>query len=89
MPEGLTATVRLFADDTILYLTVTSDTDTGKLQTYLDKLGIWEKRWKMEFHPNKWNALTISRKSKPLHHQYTLHGHILETVTSAKYLGRL
>ena len=43
----------------------------------------------MEFHPNKCNVLTISRKQNPLHHQYTLHGHILESVTSAKYLGCL
>ena len=87
MPEDLTSTVRLFADEIIVYLTVISDTDTGKLQTDLDKLGIWEKRWKMEFHPNKCNVLTISRKSNPLHHQYILHGHILETVTRENYLG--
>ncbi|KAK6169191.1 hypothetical protein SNE40_020289 [Patella caerulea] len=43
----------------------------------------------MEFHPNKCNVLTISRKQNPLRHQYTLHGHILEAVTRAKYLGCL
>ena len=87
MPDGLTATVRLFADDTIVYLTVKSEADTGLLQADLDKLGVWERKWKMEFHPGKCNVLTISRKANPTYHQYTLHGHVLECVQSAKYLG--
>ena len=41
----------------------------------------------MEFHPSKCNVLTISRKARPIYHQYTLHGQVLETVKSAKYLG--
>jgi hypothetical protein len=41
----------------------------------------------MNFHPDKCNVLTITKKRKPIKHQYTLHGHILEQVTSAKYLG--
>ena len=87
MPDGLTATVRLFADDTIVYLTVKSEADTGLLQADLDKLGVWERKWKMEFHPGKCNVLTTSRKANPTYHQYTLHGHVLECVQSAKYLG--
>ena len=89
MPEGLNATVRLFADDTIVYLTVISDADAGTLQADLDKLGTWEKTWKMEFHPGECNVLHISRRANLLRHQYTLHGHILESVQSAKYLGCL
>jgi hypothetical protein len=51
MPQGLYSTVRLFADDTIVYLTVSSDSDCSKLQSDLDKLAKWENIWKMEFHP--------------------------------------
>ena len=87
MPDRLNATVRLFADDTIVYLTVTSETDIGSLHTDLDKLGIWELKWKMEIHPGECNVLTIIRKANPIYHQYTLHDHILESVRSAKYLG--
>jgi hypothetical protein len=32
MPEGIRSRVRLFADDTIVYLTITSDTDADYLQ---------------------------------------------------------
>ncbi|XP_062593499.1 uncharacterized protein LOC134254977 [Saccostrea cucullata] len=89
MPEGLNATVRLFADDTIAYLTVTSELDTQTLQADLDKLGICERKWKMKFHPDKCNVLSVSRKPNPIHHQYKLHGHTLEHVKRAKYLGCL
>jgi hypothetical protein len=53
MPEGIRSRVRLFADDTIVYLTITSDTDADYLQEDLVKLEEWEGKWKMAFHPDK------------------------------------
>ena len=41
----------------------------------------------MEFHPTKSQALTISRKRKPIQHKYSLNNHLLPHVSSAKYLG--
>ena len=41
----------------------------------------------MSFHPDKCHVLTISKKKNPIKTSYTLHGHILESVPSAKYLG--
>jgi hypothetical protein len=41
----------------------------------------------MKFHPEKCNVLTISKKRSSSKYNYTLHGHILEHDTSAKYLG--
>ena len=87
MPEGIRSRVRLFADDTIVYLTIASDKDSDHLQEDLNKLEIWEKKWKMAFHPDKCNVLTITRKRKPIVKEYVLHGHTLESLKSAKYLG--
>ncbi len=87
LPQSLTSTVRLFADDTIAYLTIQSQSDAITLQNDLNKLGAWEKLWQMEFHPDKCQVLTITRKRQPIHHEYSLHGHILQHVKSAKYLG--
>ena len=41
----------------------------------------------MEFHPAKCNVLRITRKRNKTIFPYTLHDHILEEVSSAKYLG--
>ena len=40
----------------------------------------------MKFHPEKCNVLTISRKRSQSKYNYTLHGHIHEHDTSAKYM---
>ena len=79
--------VRLFADDTIVYLTVTAVDDCEKLQEDLKRLEKWEEEWQMEFHPAKCNVLRITRKKSRVMFRYTLHDHILEEVPSAKYLG--
>ena len=83
--DNMESTVRLFADDTIVYLAVSSTLDAETLQNDLNKLGIWERKWHMEFHPEKCQVFTITRKRKPIKHSYTLHGHTLEHVETAKY----
>jgi hypothetical protein len=41
----------------------------------------------MAFHPEKCTVLTITNKNNPVKHNYLLHNHTLESVSSAKYLG--
>ena len=41
----------------------------------------------MEFHPPKCQVVHISLSKSPSKYQYRLHNHILDSVTSAKYLG--
>jgi hypothetical protein len=41
----------------------------------------------MAFHPDKCSVLTITNKKNPVKHNYLLHYHTLESVSSAKYLG--
>ena len=41
----------------------------------------------MEFNSDKCHVLWVTRKQNPIIHDYTLHGKVLETVDSAKYLG--
>jgi hypothetical protein len=53
LQSRLTSTVRLFADDTIAYLTISNNNDAETLQKDLDKLGHWEYEWCMKFHPDK------------------------------------
>jgi hypothetical protein len=87
IPAGITSTIRLFADDTIAYLAIKSKRDALTLQQDLDKLSNWENNWKMAFHPDKCNVISITRNKKPIKCNYTLHGHTLDHVTKAKFLG--
>ena len=84
LPNNLKSTVRLFADDTIIYMTKPNRTDATALQQDLDKLAKWKETWQMEFHPQKCSVLHITRSHNPKYKQYTLHGHIL---VKEKYLG--
>ena len=87
LPNNLKSTVRLFADDTIIYMTISNGTDATAVQQDLDKLAKWEETWQMEFHPQKCSVLHITRSRNPKYKQYTLHGHILVKEDNAKYLG--
>ena len=55
------STIRLFADDTILYHPISSETDTLQLQADLDKLFKWSDDWLMEFHTSKCKLLRVTR----------------------------
>ena len=85
--EGVTSDMRLFADDTIIYKTIRSRTDSDNLQKDLSRLEKWSKDWQMEFHPAKCNILHIIRSKRPITSNYTIYGHDLESLDTAKYLG--
>ena len=88
LPEYVTnSTVRHFADDTLLYLTIHSTFDCIKLQEDLNNIERWESDWQMSFHPEKCEVIHITTKKKPILHKYTLHGHTLSSVPQIKYLG--
>ncbi|XP_069109190.1 uncharacterized protein [Argopecten irradians] len=81
------STLRLFADDSIIYKTIHKQEDTQKLQHDLDNAGQWEHDWLMQFHPDKCNIISTTTKRNKIHHNYTLHNHSLEHVKHSKYLG--
>ena len=72
---------------TAAYKVVTCPDDQTQLQRDLNQLAEWEKRWDMAFHPGNRTSLPVTRSRKPLEHQYELHGHMQETVSSAKFSG--
>ena len=79
--------IRLFADDSLLYRTIESPSDTAILQKDLDTLQLWEKQWKMKFHPGKCNLLKITNKKEPIKSTYFIHDTPISETDSAKYLG--
>ena len=87
LPNEVCSQVRLFADDTALYLTLESEDDSSTLQNDLNILSAWETRWDMGFNPSKCQVVHVTGSKKPVKRDYILHGQVLESVTSARYLG--
>ncbi len=48
LPDGLQSSVRLFADDCVLYHPIKHCNDVHILQRDLDMLGIWGETWQMD-----------------------------------------
>ena len=87
LPENLQSQVRLFADDTAVYLAVQGPDGSEKLQNDLNLLQEWEEKWDMEFNPSKCQVLHITRSRRPIRYNYTMHGQTLDSVEKARYLG--
>ena len=87
LPQNVRSKVRLFADDTAIYLSLTSADQSVTLQNDLNTLEKWELEWDMEFNPSKCQVIHVTRRKHPFPTHYTLHGVQLESVSSAKYLG--
>ena len=68
-------------------MAVKGENDAKLLQADLNKLTDWEDKWMMQFHPDKCEVISITRKKNPIITNYTLHGHQLQHVNSEKYLG--
>ena len=81
--------VRLFADDTAMYLALDNQADLEILQKDLEILENWEKLWDMSFNPSKCQVIHVTPLKTPLQTKYHLHGCVLESVPSAKYLRSL
>lgn len=87
LPDHVRSRVRLFADDTAMYLALDAKNDSETLQKDLKSLESWEKLWDMSFNPSKCQVIHVTRRKDPFETVYHLHGCILESVPSSKYLG--
>ena len=87
LPSNVRSTVRLFADDCLLYRAIRCAQDSLVLQQDLWALDRWALKWGMRFNVKKCNILRVCRSKTPISHMYTLGGQVLVEVDSAKYLG--
>ena len=89
LTEYIKSKVRLFTDDTAVYLVVSNLEHTQILQEDLDRLAKWSLKWDMEVNPSKCTVIHVTRSKSIVPSQYTLslYGHVLDSVSSSKYLG--
>ena len=65
LPDGIRSKVRLFANDTAVYLAVSNLEDAKQLQEDLGRLGDWSLKWDMEFNPSKCPVIHVTRSKSP------------------------
>ena len=87
LPQYVQSNIHIFADDTVIYLRITSINHCIQLQQHLPNLEACESDWKMEFNIPNCNVLRITRKQNPYIYEYTFKGQTSDSVHSVKYLG--
>ena len=89
LPDNIRSSVRLFADDCVLYRNIHSLQDCLTLQEDLTSLGQWEADWQMKFNVARCHSMRVTRYQhhKQIIFDYSLHNQFLENVHSANYLG--
>ena len=83
----INSTVRLYADDVLIYRTIQSEADGISLQNDLSNLESWANLWQMKFNPAKCLHVVITNKRSHIQNTYQIYGQQILHVTSAKYLG--
>ena len=87
--NNIGSNIRLFADDTSLYLIVDSPTETATcLNSDLEIINKWSKQWLVDFNPSKTETMIISRKvNSPLHPNLAMNDITVAEVNQHKHLG--
>ena len=62
LPEWIVGNLKMFADDTKLWITLKSETDSAIVQTDLDSLTAWSNRWLLKFTASKCKLMHIGHK---------------------------
>lgn len=85
IPENVS--VRLFADDCVIFKQISSPCDDVALQDALIAIDNWCQNGGMQLNTNKTVLLRITRKLRPSQFHYTLRGTNINNVDKYKYLG--
>lgn len=85
--EGIQSTIRLFADDCVLYREIRGRNDSYIFQKDLNHLDSWSEKWQMKFNVKKCCVMHISNKRKKIINKYSMAGTPLLHVSNHPYLG--
>ena len=81
------STIRLFADDCIIYKKIINNKNIEKLQKDLDRLGEWAAENAMKINPSKCKAVCFMRTQVKGPQNYMLGAQLILEASSCKYLG--
>ena len=88
LPDAVTnSTVACFADDTKIFRRIDSITDAMLLQDDINNLQSWSMSSGLVFNEGKCKSISITRRSQPIHHLYSIKGKELALIPAEKDLG--
>ena len=93
MTENIKSNIKLFADDTSLYVIIDGDAvnATKQLKDGLTQISAWEDSWLVKFNASKSKALIVSLKKNKdnieLPISLNFNDTLLDTVTKHEHLG--
>ncbi|MES9994358.1 MAG: reverse transcriptase family protein [Candidatus Thiodiazotropha sp.] len=87
--ENINSSIRLFADDTTLYIIVDNPVQAAyQLNSDLSKIHQWANQWLVTFNPSKSESVIFSRKrNRPNHPQVLMDQEPIQDVNLHKHLG--
>ena len=85
--NNVSSSLRLFADDCIIYRTIKSEQDHLQLQQDLHTVNEWSQRWQMCFNISKCVVLRCHRILSPSLFTYTLNEQSISCIDQHSYLG--
>ena len=84
---GASSSIKLYADDILIYRIINTEDDCKMLQRDLDLLQSWAHKWNMSFNSMKCEFLRITNKQNKIFFSYSIQDTLIKEVTRAKYLG--
>ena len=87
LPNKIKSSLRLYADDVILYSEIHSEQDVIRLQKDLDTIAQSAETWQMKLNLAKCEHLIITNQKSPINSSCRIYSHFLCKVKSAKYFG--
>ena len=85
MPDAVSSSINMFADDTKIYRSVSQASDACLLQSDLDALVEWSVRWQLPFNREKCKSLHLGRQND--NHMYHIGDSRLIQTSVEKDLG--
>ena len=70
--DQVSSTIKLFADDCLLYRQIGNEEDAAQLQADFARLNSWANTWQMDFNPTKCYVMRMSRKRDSIHYNYNI-----------------
>ena len=75
--ESILSSIRLFADDCVVYNTISTPRDAEQLQDDLNHIYAWSEKWQMKLNTDKCVLLRCTRSLTPVQYTYTLNDQAL------------